>query len=82
MDSRFNQTSQDYIQMANNYLKMCSRTSVTGEDKLKPQYIPPHKIKNADLGFPGGSGVKNPPACAGDSGLTPGLGRCHMPRSS
>ena len=27
------------------------------------------------LGFPGGSVVKNPPAKAGDVGLTPGLGR-------
>ena len=27
------------------------------------------------LGFPGGSVVKNPPANAGDVGLTPGLGR-------
>ena len=28
-----------------------------------------------NLGFPGGSGVKNPPANAGDSGLIPGWGR-------
>ena len=27
------------------------------------------------LGFPGGPVVKNPPANAGDVGLTPGLGR-------
>ena len=26
--------------------------------------------------------VKNPPASAGDMGLSPGLGRSHMPRSS
>ena len=26
-------------------------------------------------GFPGGSGIKNPPANAGDTGLAPGLGR-------
>ena len=32
-------------------------------------------------GFPGGSVVKNPPANAGDTGLSPGLGRSHMPRS-
>ena len=30
--------------------------------------------------FPGGSGVKNPPANAGDTGSSPGLGRSHMPR--
>ena len=27
------------------------------------------------MGFPGGSGVKNPPADAGDTGSIPGLGR-------
>ena len=27
------------------------------------------------MGFPGGSVVKNPPANAGDTGLTPGSGR-------
>ena len=27
------------------------------------------------MGFPGGSVIKNPPANAGDMGLTPGLGR-------
>ena len=28
-----------------------------------------------NLGFPGGSAVKNPPASAGDAGSIPGLGR-------
>ena len=32
--------------------------------------------------FPGGAVVKNPPANAGDTGSSPGLGRSHMPRSS
>ena len=32
--------------------------------------------------FPGGAGVKNPPANAGDTGSIPGLGRCHMPQSN
>ena len=32
-------------------------------------------------GFPGGAVVKNLPANAGDTGLSPGLGRSHMPRS-
>ena len=32
--------------------------------------------------FPGGSVVKNPPANAGDTGLSPGPGRSHMPRSN
>ena len=34
------------------------------------------------LGFPGGTVVKNPPANAGDRGLSPGPGRSHMPRSN
>ena len=33
-------------------------------------------------GFPGGTGVENPPANAGDTGSSPGLGRFHMPRSN
>ena len=32
--------------------------------------------------FPGGTVVKNPPATAGDTGSSPGLGRSHMPRSN
>ena len=32
--------------------------------------------------FPGGAVVKNPPANAGDTGLNPGPGRSHMPRSN
>ena len=33
-------------------------------------------------GFPGGAVVGNPPANAGDTGSSPGLGRSHMPRSN
>ena len=32
--------------------------------------------------FPGGAVVKNLPANAGDMGLSPGLGRSHMPQSN
>ena len=32
--------------------------------------------------FPGGAVVKNPPANAGDMGLSPGPGRSHRPRSN
>ena len=32
--------------------------------------------------FPGGAVVKNPPANAGDTGSSPGLGRSHMPWSN
>ena len=35
-------------------------------------------IKKQLEGFPGGTVVKNPPANAGDTGLSPGLGRSHM----
>ena len=34
------------------------------------------------LGFPGGAVVENPPANAGNTGSSPGLGRSHMLRSS
>ena len=37
---------------------------------------------NKRLGFPGGTMVKNLPANAGDTGLSPGPGRSHMPRSN
>ena len=38
-------------------------------------------IKMATEGFPGGAVVENLPANAGDTGLSPGLGRSHMPWS-
>ena len=37
---------------------------------------------NGDSVFPGDSVIKNPPANAGEMGLTPDLGRSHMPRSN
>ena len=40
-------------------------------------------LKNKrDWGFPGGAVVKNPPANAGDTGSSPGLGRSHVPGSN
>ena len=41
-----------------------------------------HSSRGADLGFPGGAVVKNPPANAGDTGSSPGPGRSHMLRSN
>ena len=38
------------------------------------------RIKTREMDFPGGSIVVNPPANAGDTGLTPGLGGFHMPQ--
>ena len=32
--------------------------------------------------FPGGTGLKNPPANAGDTGMIPGPVRSHMPQSN
>ena len=34
------------------------------------------------MDFPGGAVVKSLPANAGDTGLSPGLGRSHMPWSN
>ena len=39
-------------------------------------------FKNVLTGFPDRTVVKNPPASAGHTGLSPGSGRSHMPRSS
>ena len=40
------------------------------------------KLKPIKRDFPGGAVVENPPANAGDTGLSPGPGRSHMPRSN
>ena len=37
--------------------------------------------KKVSGGFPGGAVVENPPANAGDTGSSLGLGGSHMPRS-
>ena len=39
-------------------------------------------LKYRAMDFPGGAVVKNPPANAGDTGLSPGPGRSHMPWSN
>ena len=39
-------------------------------------------LKSSSGDFPGGTVVKNPPADAGDTGSSPGLGRSHMPQSN
>ena len=41
-----------------------------------------HFTKKIYRDFPGGAVVKNPPANAGDTGLSPGPGRSHMPWSN
>ena len=49
---------------------------------LKSLGAPTGLNKKYYLGFPGGAVVENPPASAGDTGSSPGLGRFHMPRSN
>ena len=39
-------------------------------------------LNNNGLGFPGGAVVRNLPANAGDTGLSPGPGGSHMPQSN
>ena len=39
-------------------------------------------LKNGQRGFPGGTVVKSLPANAGDTDLSRGPGRSHMPRSN
>ena len=39
-----------------------------------------HERKEGD--FHGGAVVKNPPANAGDTGSSPGVGRSHVPQSN
>ena len=41
-----------------------------------------HQFTKERRDFPGGTVVKNPPASAGDTGSSPGLGRSHMLRSN
>ena len=48
---------------------------VAGKIKFGERRVPLHN-------FPGGPVVKNPPANAGDKGLTPGPERFRMPRSN
>ena len=50
-------------------------TSKELEEETKPKV-------NKKRDFPGGAVVKNPPAIAGDTGLSPGPGRSHMPQSN
>ena len=53
------------------------------DTKFKKEIIKILKeLRKAIEDFPGGSVVKNPPANAGDMGLSPGPGRSHMLRST
>ena len=50
------------------------------EARLKRQLNVWFQFCEISRGFPGGAVVKNPPANAGDTGSSPGLGRSHMPQ--
>ena len=51
-------------------------------DKMKGLFLKTTNYNKRIQGFSGGAVVKNPPANAGDMGLSPVPGRSHMPRSS
>ena len=61
--------------------KTCSRWSPLLSSELEKP-LSRGDIKAETWDFPGGTVVKNPPANAGDTGLSPGLGRSHMPQSN
>ena len=51
--------------------------------KIENRYLKQNvSFKRGGQGFPGGAVVKNLPANAGDTGLSPGPGRSHMPWSN
>ena len=52
------------------------------ESSILLEKVKAHSILNVNRGFPGGAVVENPPANAGDTGSSPGLGGSHMPRSN
>ena len=45
-------------------------------------YVQAHLKKTTNQGFTGGAVVETLPANAGDTGLSPGLGRSHIPQSN
>ena len=57
-------------------------TVVAGAERARRRVEGMKLNVNALGGFPGGAVVENLPSNAGDTGLSPGLGRSHMPRSS
>ena len=57
---------------------------LTNEDKIGSLPEKEFRIMIVKMiqGFPGGAVVENLPANAGDTGLSPGLGGSHIPRSN
>ena len=62
-------------------LKLCSHRPLEWAVDSYPE-IKIQKEIDLGLGCPGGAVVKSLPANAGDTGLSPGLGRSHMPWSN
>ena len=63
----------------------CSRNIVSGNEETRKDDTDVHVILFIILrnwGFPGGAVVESPPANAGDTGSSPGLGGSRMPRSN
>ena len=56
-----------------NFKKSRNRINSQNTSDMIQNYL----LKTKMLDFPGGTVVKNPPANAGDTGLSPGLGRSH-----
>ena len=50
--------------------------------RKRPRQAENRVEEDEERGFPGGTVVKNLPANAGETGLSPGPGRSHMPWSN
>ena len=69
--------------MANEYLQLASLSTFSVFSQwISHMHLKVPYLKQNSWGFPGGAVVKNPPANAGDTGSSPGLGGSHMPRSN
>ena len=60
----------------------CSSKRKVYSNIILSQEIRKISNKKSNLGFLGGTVVENLPANAGETGLSPGLGRSHMPWSN
>ena len=74
----FSEGTMESRRQPNNTFKV-----LRGGKTCQQRILYPAKIyfKNKGRGFPGGAVVESPPANAGDTGSSPGLGRSHMPWS-